>query len=176
MTIIFRATEAFMASVRRDLIRRHPFAHERIGFITTRAALGKDHLVMLADEYFPVDDVDYVRDPTVGARIGQEALRKALNLALLSPVGVVHIHMHLRSSDRLWFSRTDLIEMGNFMPDFFKVRPKMPHGALVLSPHSAAGLAWTASNSVQPIGEFNFVGPQITVIQAARDGSTDYRR
>ena len=174
MTFLFRATEAFMASVRRDLMRHHAFAHERIGFITTRAAAGKDHMVMLAESYHPVADVDYVRDPTVGARIGQEAIRKALNLALLNPVGIVHVHMHLLPSERLWFSSVDIAEMRIFMPDFFKVGPKMPHGAIVLSPRSAAGLVWTAPSTVQPIGEFNFVGSQMNVIQAARDGSTAY--
>jgi hypothetical protein len=174
MTILFRATEAFMASVRCDLMRRHAFAHERIGFITTRAAAGKDHLVVLAEDYHPVADEDYVCDPTVGARIGQEGLRKALNLALLNPVGVVHVHMHLLPSERLWFSEIDRTEMRNFMPDFFKVGPKMPHGAIVLSPRSAAGVVWTAPSAAEPIGEFNFVGSQMKVIRAARDGSTDY--
>lgn len=175
MSILFRATEAFMAAVRRDLVRPHAFAHERIGFITVRAAAGHHQLVMLAEDYHPVVDEEYVRDPTVGARIGQEALRKALNLALLKSVGVIHVHMHLLPSDRLWFSRIDLAEMHNFMPDFFKVGPKMPHGAIVLSPLSAAGLAWTAPNLVQPMGEFNFIGSQIKVIRAAHDGSTSYR-
>jgi len=174
MSILFRATEAFMASVRSDLERPHTFAHERIGFITIRAAAGKDHLVMLAEDYHPVADEDYVRDPTVGARIGQDALRKALNLALLNPVGVVHVHMHLFPSDRLWFSRVDLTEMQNFMPDFFKVGPRMPHGAIVLSPLSAAGLAWTSRTALEPIGEFNFIGPEMKVIRSSRDGSTDY--
>lgn len=174
MSILFRATEDFMVSVRHDLMRPHAFAHERIGFITTRAATGRNDLVMLAEAYHSVADEDYVRDPTVGARIGQEALRKALNFALLKPVGVVHVHMHLLPSERLWFSRIDLTEMRNFMPDFFKVGPKMPHGAVVLSPRSAAGLAWTASDAVQPIGEFNFIGSQIKVIRAAGDGSTGY--
>lgn len=174
MTIVFRATDVFMGSVRHDLMRRHDFAHERIGFITVRAAAGKDHLVILADDYHPVADDDYVRDPTVGARIGQEAIRKALNLALLNPVGILHVHMHEIPSKRLWFSEIDLTEQANFMPDFFKVGPKMPHGAIVLSPCSVAGQVWTTPNAVQPISEFNIVGPQVKVIQAARDGSTAY--
>src|SRR5450631_3932169 len=85
---IFRATSAFMAEMRRDLSRRHAFAHERVGFITVRAASGVDGLVLLADNYYPVADDEYEEDDTVGAMIGQEALRKALNLALLQGVGV----------------------------------------------------------------------------------------
>lgn len=174
MSILFRASDTFMAAVRNDLMRDHHFAHERIGFITTRAAAGKEHLVLLAEDYYPVADEDYVRDPEVGARIGQEALRKALNLALLNPVGIIHVHMHLLPSRRLWFSPIDLSELRNFIPDFFKVRANMPHGAIVLSKMSAAGLVWTALSEVQPVNEFNFIGAQVQVIPAARDGSTDY--
>jgi hypothetical protein len=174
MNIIFRATDDFVEAVRKDLIRPHAFAHERIGFITIRVAAASESLVLLADNYYPVADEDYIDDPGVGARIGQEALRKALNLALLNPVGVFHVHMHMLPSHRHWFSRVDLSEQLNFVPDFFKVRSDMPHGALVLSPRSAAGLAWTAPNSTTPIGEFNFVGPKIQVIRAAPDGSTSY--
>jgi hypothetical protein len=173
MKLLFRATEPFMTGVRHDLERKHPFAHERIGFITIRAAAGADHLLLLAEDYYPVADEDYVDDPRVGARIGQEALRKALNLALLNPVGVFHVHMHL-VPERLWFSRIDLTEQLNYVPDFFKVRSTMPHGAIVLSPHSEAGQAWVNAREIVPIAEFHTVGPRIRVTRAARDGSTDF--
>ncbi|QXF11104.1 hypothetical protein [Sphingopyxis terrae] len=174
MSTIFRATADFVDAVRTDLIRPHAFAHERIGFITVRAAAGSKQVVLLAEEYYPVADEDYIDDRRVGARIGQEALRKALNLALLNPVGVFHVHMHLLPSYRHWFSRIDLSEQLNFVPDFFKVRADMPHGALVLSPRSAAGIVWTAPDAAQPIGEFNFVGAQLQIVRAAPDGSTGY--
>lgn len=174
MNFLFRATAPFMTAVRRDLVRPHQFAHERVGFITVKAAAGADHVALLAQDYFPVDDGDYVNDRTVGAMIGQEALRKSLDLALLNPVGVFHVHMHLLPEQRLWFSRIDLSEQRKFVPDFFKVRPEMPHGALVLSPQSAAGIVWTHSHDAQPIGEFDTVGAHLKVTKAARDGSTDY--
>lgn len=173
MSVVFRTTEPFLTEVRHDLMRRHSFAHERIGFITARAAAGRDHLVLLAEGYYPVEDEDYIRDPTVGARIGQDALRKALNLALLNPVCVLHVHMHLLPA-RLWFSQIDLSEQLNFIPDFFKVRSELPHGALVLSPHSVAGQIWLNPRKIVPIAEFNTVGAQLKVTRSARDGSTDF--
>jgi hypothetical protein len=173
MSILFRTTEPFIAHIRRDLLRPHAFAHERIGFITVRAAQGRDHIVLLAENYHPVADEDYLDDPLVGARIGQEALRKALNLALLNPVGIFHVHMHL-FPERLWFSRIDLAEQLNFVPDFFKVRPTMPHGALVLSPDSMAGRVWLTPRDILPINEFNSVGARVKVTTAAQDGSTDF--
>jgi hypothetical protein len=175
MNILFRATNDFMDAVRQDLHRPHKIAFERIGFITVRAAQANDRVMLLAEDYHPVADEDYVNDPTVGARIGQEALRKALNLALLQSVGIFHVHMHMIPSRRHWFSRVDLTEMAQFVPDFFSVCSTMPHGAIVLSPRSAAGLAWTTRDKVLPIGEFNFIGPQVQIIHAAEDGSTDYQ-
>lgn len=169
----FRATSAFIQEVRRDLSRPHAFALERVGFITVRAASGTDGLVLLAEKYYPVADDEYVRDNTVGAMIGQEALRKALELALLLRIGVFHAHMHFPSA-RLWFSSTDLREQAKFVPDFFKVCPQMPHGAVVLNDKAIAGRIWTAPTQVKNIDEFNIVGARSTVKRAASDGSTDF--
>jgi len=69
-----------------------------------------------------VADADYVKDESVGAKIGQEALRKALETALLNPVGLLHVHMH-DFPGPLWFSRIDLREQLNFVPDFSKSDP-----------------------------------------------------
>lgn len=170
---VFRATEAFMAEMRKDLMRPHAFAHERVGFITVRAAKGAGDLVMLAENYYPVADDDYLRDPSVGAMIGQEALRKALELALLQGAGVFHVHMH-GPSQHLWFSGIDLREQLKFVPDFFKVCPNMPHGAIVLNFKTAAGRVWLAPGDVSNIDEFNVTGSRMIITRANRDGSTDY--
>ncbi len=105
--------------------------------------------------------------------MGQEALRKALEIALLNPVGMFHVHMHLFPG-RLWFSRIDLREQLQFVPDFFKVRPNMPHGALVLSPQTAAGRAWLAVSRIERIAEFNTMGSRVQVSRSADDGSVDF--
>lgn len=173
MRTIFRATDQFMDSVRRDLQRPHRFAHERVGFITVKAAETSDTLLLLAEGYHPVEDDDYIKDNTVGAMMGQEAIRKALNLALLKRVGVFHVHMHFLPG-RLWFSGIDLREQLKFVPDFFKVQSKLPHGALVLSPSSAAGRVWLSPTNIVPITEFNAVGTQVRAHYSAKDGSTDF--
>lgn len=173
MTIIFRATEEFLTQVRADLARPHPFAEERVGFITARAAQGLDHMVLLAQDYHPVADADYLDDPSVGAMIGQEALRKALEIALLNPVGIFHVHMHMMPGPP-WFSRVDLREQQRFVPDFFKVRREMPHGAIVLTPGLAAGRVWLAPDEVVRISEFNIVGGRMRITRSSRDGSVDF--
>lgn len=174
MNIVFRSTVEFMARVRADLSRPHPFAYERVGFISVRAAAVRDGLVLLAQDYFPVEDEEYVRDSSVGAMLGQEAFRKALEIALLSRVGVFHVHQH-EIGKHLWFSTIDLDEQNRFVPDFFKVCATMPHGALVLSPHSISGRVWLAPKEVRQITEFNSIGAQVRVWSSAKDGSTGFQ-
>ena len=174
MRTVFRATENFFGDVRNDLMRPHPFAEERVGFITVRSAGDTETLVMIAEEYHPLRDEDYLNDPAVGAMMGQEALRRALEIALLHRVGVFHVHMHLFPARRLWFSQTDLSEQLKFVPDFFKVRGEMPHGALVLSRTSEAGRVWLGPKDVRQINEFNVVGPRMRISRSKHDGSVDF--
>lgn len=173
MNIVFRATDTFMAGMRVDLSRAHAFADERVGFISVKAAQGAAALTLIAENYYPVADGDYIPDNTVGAMVGQEGFRKALEIALLKPVGIFHVHMHTLPG-RLWFSTIDLREQLRFVPDFFKVRKEMPHGAIVLSPTSAAGRAWVSADKIFPIAEFNVVGARMQIIRASRDGSVDF--
>lgn len=175
MNIIFRTSDTLFANMRRDLERQHAFAFERVGFLSVKAASTDASLVLLAQDYYPVADEDYIDDPSVGAMMGQEAIRKALNIALLNSVGVFHVHLHeLPGNGRHWFSAVDLREQLKFVPDFFKVCSKMPHGALVLSPRSAAGRVWLAPKRIEPITEFNILGSKLQIVRAASDGSTSY--
>ena len=173
MKTIFRATGSLLQQVRQDLARPHGFAFERVAFLTARAARGRDQLVLLAEGYHPVADEDYVRDETVGAMMGQEAIRKALNLALLNPLSVFHIHMHDHRG-RPYFSKTDLREQPKFVPDFFKVRPEMPHGAIVLSRDFAAGRVWWSPKKVGRIAEFDVVGPLMSIDITPPGGITGF--
>ncbi len=172
MKTLFRATADFMARVRRDLQRPHAFAHERVGFIAIRATSGHEHLVLLAERYYPVDDQDYVPDSRVGALIGQEAIRKALEIALLQSVGMFHVHAHFLPG-RLWFSRTDLREQMRFVPDFFSARENMPHGAIVLNHADAAGRVWLSRIRIEKIDEFDTVGAKVVVEPAPCSGAVD---
>lgn len=166
--IVFRATQQFMDGVRHDLERKHTFAFERVGFISTRAIQGAEGLVILADGYHPVADDDYVPDHSVGALLGSEALRKALELALLQGAGVFHIHMH-GPAPRLWFSGIDLREQVKFIPDFLTVCPQMPHGAIVLDAKRAAGRIWLAPDRIAVIDEFNTVGRSVVIDRTGND-------
>jgi hypothetical protein len=173
MRAVFRCTNQFLSTVERDLRRPHAHAAERVGFIAVRAAGLRDGLLLLAQDYYPVDDRDYVRDNSVGALIGAAGLRKALEIALLNPVGIFHVHAHeFAFGRRHWFSPTDLDEQDNFVPDFFKVNRKMPHGAIALGPHrTAVGRVWLAPTTTFPIAEFGYAGHHLMTRFTERDGT-----
>lgn len=146
MTTIVRLRRDTADQIRADLRRRHPFAHERVGFISARVApLAEEGRLILAEGYHPVDDCDYLNDSTVGAMMGSSAIRKALEVAYLRKLSMIHVHMH----DHLGmpsFSAVDLSESAKFMPNFFHVAAHVPHCAVVMSADHATGLCWRAAH------------------------------
>lgn len=165
MKAIFKITSKLAERVRLDLARTHPFAMERVGFLVCKVgALPNRGVMILAHDYRAVEDGDYINDPTVGAMMGPGAIRKALQFAYHNEVCMFHVHPH----DHLgapWFSRVDLREGRKFVPDFWNVRPHLPHGLLVLSRDSGAGLCWHPQlNAPLRFEEVIFVGsPTINV-------------
>ncbi|MGE3702871.1 MAG: hypothetical protein AB7G08_29525 [Hyphomicrobiaceae bacterium] len=159
MKVRFKITADLLESIRADLIRPHAFAHERVGFISTGiAAIGND-VVALARAYRPVPDEDYLNDHSVGAMMGREAIRKALEWSMQAAHASFHVHTHGG-----WgipgFSSVDLRENRKFVPDFFKVSARFPHGAIVLSDTAATGQVWLGrSKEPVPIDSFMVVGP-----------------
>ena len=143
MKVRFKITSALLTEIRSDLRRPHPFAHERVGFITAGLSAGASGLLVLAREYRPVADDEYLDDPTVGAMMGPDAIRNALQWALQDGIAIFHVHTH-GGHGIPSFSGIDLRENAKFVPDFFKVAPQCAHGAIVLSDTAAHGLIWVA--------------------------------
>jgi hypothetical protein len=166
MKIIFKITNTLLDEVRDDLVRTHEFAAERVGFFVCRvASLPSGGAVILVHDYKPVEDADYVDDPTVGAMMGPGAIRKALEFALNNKSGMFHVHMH-EHLDRPRFSRVDTRESAKFVPDFWNVRPEMPHGAVVLSKDSACGFCWIPGVSKPAeITDVKFIGSPMSSIR-----------
>ena len=141
MKVCFKITTALLTTVRDDLQQPHPFAHERVGFVSAGLSASGDDILMLAREYRPVRDNEYLRDPTVGAMMGPDAIRRALQWAIQDGVALFHIHTH-GGRGIPGFSGIDLRENAKFVPDFFKVAPQCAHGAIVLSDTAGHGLVW----------------------------------
>jgi len=158
MKAAFKITYKLFAVIKADLLRRHAFAAERVGWLTCRVGDAVDGtLLTLAHDYHPVEDLDYIDDRSVGAMMGPAAIRKAMQLALTSKAAIFHVHMHDHLG-RPGFSGTDSRETAKFVPDFWNVRPELPHGAIVLSRDSACGRCWYPGRRVVEISKFVIVG------------------
>lgn len=171
MTVHFKITRDLLEKTRHDLERLHPFAAERVGFFSCRPGITPGGgLIILAHAYHPVQDEDYLDDPSVGAMMGPGAIRKAMEYAYNTPVGMFHVHMH-GHAEIPEFSRIDLRESRKFIPDFWNVRPKMPHGTLVMSHDSLAGLCWMPdSRRIVRIEKITVVGAPLQIIRRPRHG------
>ena len=158
-----------MEKIRADLCRSHKFASERVGFITCRFGTpASGCLLILAEQYHAVADEDYIKDFGYGALIGTDAFRKIFQFALSHEVGIFHVHLHDHNG-RPKFSKTDNREMAKYVPDFFHVRPKLPHGALVLSKDSANGRCWFKEVAgPKEITDFVVVGTPLRRIKEVR--------
>lgn len=158
---IFRITADLLAMVQQDLMRPHPFACERVGFLSVGLADAGRRLLILAREYRPVLDADYLDDVSVDAMMGPAAIQKALQWAMGANCGIFHVHTH-GGFGLPNFSKIDLAESAKFVPCFFNAAPQLAHGAIVLSEDAAKGLLWPSKNlPCQPIQEFSVVDAPI---------------
>ena len=166
MNISLKITACLLARAMTDLIRPHPFAFERVGFFLCRPGPAEpDGWVLLGWDYQVVDDDDYVDDPTVGAMFGAGAIRKALQAAYNEPFSIIHVHLHDHAGTP-GFSYIDARESARYVPDFWNVRPNLPHGAVVLSRDSACGYVWEPKVQKRlPLQSISIVGAPLRVIR-----------
>jgi hypothetical protein len=130
------------ARIEADLDRPHAFASERVGFLLTRPdECNAPISIILALDYWPVPDNDYVKDYSVGARIGSQAIRSAMQKSLDGNSGAIHVHKH-HCYGKPNYSDDDWDGWNRLLPSFRTFLPKLSHGVLVLSLGSAAGLIW----------------------------------
>jgi hypothetical protein len=141
MNVHFKLTAALLEDAIADLRRPHPFAAERAGFIGCKAAACRGGALVLAHTYIPLPDDWYLDDPRFGCVFSADAMRAAMQFALTNDASMFHVHLHDYGGVP-WFSRPDLRESSKFVPDFWNVKPDLPHGTLVLSADAAAGLCW----------------------------------
>lgn len=161
MKVVFKITADLLKMIRDDLRRPHPFAYERVGFISAGLAKSASAVMVLAQNYRPVVDEDYLPDSSVGAMMGPGAIRKAMEWALIKKVAIFHVHSH-GGMGIPEFSGIDKRENAKFVPDFFKVAPQNIHGAIIVSDDAAAGYVWVASGrSPQRLIKFVEVGATI---------------
>ncbi|GBE09358.1 hypothetical protein BMS3Abin11_02491 [bacterium BMS3Abin11] len=158
MKIEFRMTLNLLNRIHEQLSLPHPFTSERVGFISCGVSkLPNNGLLILGETYLPVSDEDYIDSSHFGALMGSQAIRKALQFSYSNHRAMFHVHRH-EHNGRPQFSSIDLRESANFIPDFWNVQPKMPHGIIVLSHDSMSGLCWHPNHVKKiPISQFSII-------------------
>lgn len=158
MKVTIKIMRSLLENVRLDLVRPHSFAHERVGFLIAAGGDTPAGIVLTICDYQPVADEDYEYNDSVGAQIGSEAMRKAVQAAYRPQRSLLHVHTH-GGYGCPGFSHVDRRSAKEFVPGFLHPVPKMPHGLLVLSNDSAAGLFWKKfDEQPEPITDFIIVG------------------
>lgn len=119
-----------------DLKHPHEFAYERVGFLMTRSKL-VDHstTLIMALEYHPVLDENYIEDNSVGAKINSSAIRSAMQTAHDLQAGCFHVHLH-EQSGRPHPSLTDSAELPPVVASLANISSKQCNGFLILSEDS----------------------------------------
>lgn len=167
MNIRFKITQKLLDAIRTDLRRPHTLAHERIGFIAAGLAAAHDELLILARDFRPVDDAEYLDDRTVGAMIDASAIRRARQWAMDSRAAIFHVHTHGGRGVPV-FSSVDNRENAKFIPNFVSIAPFAVHGAIVLSDTAAFGQVWLSRNEPRPfITTFSAIGAPTSTWRAA---------
>jgi hypothetical protein len=167
MRIHFKISGALLASIRTDLRRPHHFAHERVGFIAAGLAAAHDSLLLIARQYRPLHDDEYLLDRSVGAMMNADAIRRARQWAMDERAAIFHVHAH-SGRGLPAFSPVDVRENTKFVPNFVAVAPQAAHGAIVLSDTAAVGQVWLGRGGVQPfINSFSEVGAPLRHWSAA---------
>lgn len=157
-SVRIRLSRVLVEEMKADLRRTHPFAAERVGFLSVATGRGDaGELLVLGLEYRPVAEEHYIEDPQVGVKIGVGAIRAAVDRVRLARRGLFHVHLH-EHRGRPDFSSTDRHEQPRLVESFRHVGPGVPHGMLVLSDDGAAAWVWMP-------GELDPVSPKaITII------------
>ncbi len=161
MIVEIRLSRQLVERVQADLRRRHPFAHERVGFLSCKtAALAGDGVLMIPTAYHPLHDEEYLESDEAGAMMGEQAIGRAMQLAYRDRVSIVHVHEHGHSG-RPGFSKIDVREGHAFMPDFPNASPRQPHGLMVLSHDYATALVWRPGRDAGCAASVTIVGAPV---------------
>jgi len=169
MSIHFKIRSTLLDMIRSDLARPHPFAYERVGWVSAGVSrLGTGSLMLLAQDYHPVADDHYAHDRSVGAMMNSAAIRAALERSYKTRTVALHVHVHEHVGTPA-FSGTDNRENAKFIPDFFNVAAHAPHGALLLSHDQMRGDLWLSrTDGPHQITRFTAVGAPLWLEGDAR--------
>lgn len=173
MKVEIRIPGWLRAQIVQDLSRPHRFAMERVGFACGRTGtLANEGKLVLLNRYHPVADDGYINDSKVGARIGSEAITKAMHLAYHGRPGregVFHVHLHPVSFGT-GMSSTDREELPRLMPGFQSVGREAIHGIIIISEDHGSGWVWMPGRREAVVADIvSVIGSPLGVFERRMD-------
>jgi len=137
MNVTIRISQKLYADALLDLRRPHPFAYERIGFFSSSTVqLDTENYLVFLTDFHSIPDEHYVENPEVGACIGTEAIRAAMQRSLKFNKGQLHTHIHGHAG-RPRPSKDDLEGVPPITRSLSLTSPGQTSGYLILSQDSA---------------------------------------
>lgn len=133
MNIQFRIAKTLHQDILNDLKRPHDYTYERVGFIYTKTVqLNNGNYIILATNYVPVNDKNYIKDDSVGAKINSTAIRLAMQGMIDTGCGCFHVHFH-KHKGKPFPSITDSEDLPELVKSFNNIKTKEANGFLILS-------------------------------------------
>lgn len=168
---MIKITRKLHTRILADLNRPHLFASERIGFLMCRSFRAGEVTDFACFDYLPVFDDDYVEDEFVGARINGNAIRAAMEIALLRKCSVFHVHTHGGSSTPAP-SWTDNEECPGVAQSIHNALPQVPHGWMIIGNRGVFAEVLDSSKNWSRFDEMGIVGlPMTTPEKTTLQGS-----
>jgi hypothetical protein len=168
MKIHIKLTGVLYGQIMADLVRPHPFAAERVGFVYGRMGSLNDGKLILLNRYASIPDAHYVDDPMVGARIGPSAMTSAMQEVYRgrgAREGIFHIHLHGHAGETA-MSATDAREIPAMIPGFQSVGRDAAHGIIIVSPNHGRGWVWLpASTQGVEAAQISVIGAPVGVFE-----------
>ena len=140
-----------------DLERAHPFALERVGFLSCRQASGPSGPILFCYDYHPIADEDYVQDKTCGARIGERPIHAAMQRILDEGAAQIWVHTH-GSKWNTNPSPLDREEGPRMLRSLVNVGRNLCNGWAVISEREATGQVWIPDHGPVLLDQFSVVG------------------
>ncbi len=142
MRVEVRVRREFFEAMAADLRRAHAFAYERVGWVFAKQTLpSTEDLLLLAVDYVPVADEDYLEDSHVGARFNAATIRSAMQRSRAAGMSCLQVHLHDHQGHTS-FSSVDCRTIDELATSLRVVAPTLAHGGLVLSDDSATARIW----------------------------------
>ena len=156
-----------------DLRRRHSYAGERVGFAFGKLGdLSERGKLVLFTRYRPLDDLNYVDDPTVGAMISEQGMAEAMSDVYKSrraKEGIFHVHLHEHIGPTR-MSRTDSAGLPPMIPGFASISGSAPHGILILSKdHGSAWVRVPGEKCLEVATRIVIVGAPLAIFEEERE-------